>query len=270
MPMKICTRFSKVFAITCALCLTVSSLNASIVVGQIIDNEVDAGLDFNNDGVVDFNLVDAGGTTIAPNSGLMWEWSEGGNNVWTIGTDVETGGWDIMKPLTYGTSIGSSANWAAMGDAFIVDYNNDNTTFPLNTDSYVGFRVQIGSNIHYAWAKVRVTGSVLDGFSVEWKQIAYETTPNTAINAGDLGGGTSIEANTAAKFMVYPNPTTDFVTVQADFSGERMLQLYDLSGKLVLSQTITDDQNVHLNLTACPAGMYFLKGENFVTKIVKK
>lgn len=266
--MKNSTFLSKLLAALCILCVSTYALDAAIVTGTVYTTGESIGLDFNNDGTIDFFLTDAEGEVVHTNGALMFNWSEGGNNIWTTG-DMTQGGWDVIKPLTAGTSIGSGANWEAQGDASIVDWSTGGVSFSTGI-SYVGFRIKIGSNTHYGWAKVNVTGSVSTGLNLQWQQIAYQDTPNTAINAGDLGGGTAIANNNAISTIVYPNPTSNFVIIQGDFTGEDVIQLFDFNGKLMFSQQVTDEQNILIDMTGLCTGMYLIKGKNFTVEAVKK
>lgn len=149
------------------------------------------GLDFNNDGNLEFRIYstsDAYDDELT-NCVVTFNYSSG-NNIWTGST------WDAMQSLTYNTSIGSNGNWASEGDAFLVDGYDGTPYIPLNQDCYIGFLIKINGNTHYGWAKVRMTGT-----TATWLQCAYESTPNTAINAGATGGVT---------------PTTYTITVSAN------------------------------------------------------
>lgn len=97
----------------------------------------------------------------------------------------------------------------------------------------------------------------------------------TIVRSDDLGctisvGGTvdsyndsifniGIHENGLADVMVYPNPATDFVTVQCigGYQGGEW-QLYDLNGRCVMAQSVTSE-TMTLNLTNCPAGIYLLR-----------
>lgn len=48
------------------------------------------------------------------------------------------------------------------------------------TDKYIGIKFMIGTNTHYGWARLDVTGS--DAWTI--KDYAYNATPNAPINAG--------------------------------------------------------------------------------------
>ncbi len=74
-------------------------------------------------------------------------------------------------------------------------------------------------------------------------------------------------------FKISPNPTSNgLVTVYNENAMEVSMALYDVSGKLLLSKNIQQQQHT-LDLTAYTNGMYFLKikeGENTVCKKIIK
>src|SRR5574344_502145 len=90
--------------------LFASYSQSQIVEGTIITGD---GLDFNNDGTVEFSSSSGNGTN---DYNIYTD-----NNVWTIG-NLETGSWDLTSNLALGTEIGSTENWEAQGDASMIDW----------------------------------------------------------------------------------------------------------------------------------------------------
>lgn len=63
----------------------------------------------------------------------------------------------------------------------------------------------------------------------------------------------------AKSFSVYPNPATDVLTVEADVVAASSVELVDLSGKLVATQSVGAGFNkVQFNVANVNAGLYFL------------
>lgn len=251
------------------VCLTlvvmVASLfvvNASVVTGTVNSD----GLDFNKDGSNEFYIADGGFEVTHTNSVLEFSWSENGNNIWTNG-NLEQGGWDVVKPLTLGTSIGSNGNWEALGDAYIVNFY-DETLFPMEADSYVGFRIKIGGNTHYGWAKVHVSGSLSTGIQVQWMECAYENTPNTPIAAGSTGSG--IVENELNAVSYFPNPIVNEVTIQAVTESASDVQVYDIRGKLISAPVVVNDEQIKIDFSESPIGVYFIRFNNHLVKVVKQ
>lgn len=262
-----------------------SALKAAVVVGTIgngtyVDYENNSseayGLDFNSDGFVEFTLnpgfVFSNFDAVCNNCIIMFNAANDVNNVWASGTADE--GWDLIQSLTANTSIGSTGNWIALGDTYLIDNaNNDNPLLPLNQDAYVGFRFKIGNNTHYGWAKVRMTGNATDGYNAEWLQCAYESTPGTPIAAGSTGVG--IADHASVNYRVYPNPTTNFVTIEnAEIDNVNNISVFDFSGRIVPVEAALVDGRVVLNMSNLNAGTYFIgtkdARETSMIKIIKQ
>lgn len=264
--MKKSTCFSKLFILMLIFCGTAIISHASIVTGTLGNFEGSYGIDFNNDGTAEFYIRDAGFEVTHTNAMLMFAWSENGNNIWTNGT-LDAGGWDDVKPLTAGTSIGSNGNWEAQGDAYLVNYY-DETLFPSDADSYIGFRIKINGNTHYGWAKVHVSGTVSTGLQIQWLQCAYESTPNTPIVAGSTGTG--IRDNELPMVTAYPNPVVNEVTITASVENAASVNIYDMNGRLVNTPVFTDTDQIRINFEDCTAGIYFVRFNSNTVKVVKK
>ena len=72
-----------------------------------------------------------------------------------------------------------------------------------------------------------------------------------------------------SKYSVYPNPAKGDVFVSGEFKPFSIIQLVDISGKIVLSQKITDHNMVQrVPTTEIPPGVYLLKLEDQVQKII--
>jgi hypothetical protein len=59
---------------------------------------------------------------------------------------------------------------------------------------------------------------------------------------------------------VTPNPASDFISISGTEGATAQLQLFDLNGKLILSQTVTTGQQVPV--ASLPAGVYLCILEN--------
>lgn len=131
------------------------------------------GLDFNNDGVLEFRITEGfteDGIEVE-NGGLTFVWSEGGNNIVTPSEDR----WDRISNLSEGTTVGPNSGWYAQGDAYL----------DVEASVYVGFRFKLGSNVHYGWGWVTMD---LYPAVAYWHEIYYQSAPNTPIEVGTRGG----------------------------------------------------------------------------------
>jgi len=72
-------------------------------------------------------------------------------------------------------------------------------------------------------------------------------------------------------FNVYPNPTNDFVTIHAlGNASATTLQLVDMTGRILLTESNYGAADMTLPLTTIPAGMYYLKISSGATQQVEK
>ena len=69
---------------------------------------------------------------------------------------------------------------------------------------------------------------------------------------------------------IYPNPTSDFVTINNLNPDTKSIQLFDLSGKLVKNYNTSDIKNNTLSLSGLVSGNYIIKIDNFSKKIILK
>jgi len=92
-----------------------------------------------------------------------------------------------------------------------------------------------------------------------------------------IGEGTSVVGmNELVKedirLSVYPNPVRDIVNVEFTTTQRLPVELYTLSGQLILSETNTmiGDNKVQLNMYDLPSGMYLIKVGNETFRTVKQ
>lgn len=84
----------------------------------------------------------------------------------------------------------------------------------------------------------------------------------------------NISKQVAQSVELYPNPTSDFINIRFEgITTDAELQIYDISGKIVVTG-ILNDNNTVIDVSHLCKGMYILKllgeGISFETKIIKK
>jgi hypothetical protein len=62
----------------------------------------------------------------------------------------------------------------------------------------------------------------------------------------------------SAALSVYPNPTSDLLTLKVEKTEGLTIQLYDLQGKVITSKTV-NSTSTNISLEAQPNAIYFLK-----------
>jgi len=80
---------------------------------------------------------------------------------------------------------------------------------------------------------------------------------------------TSIQEGINEKeIQIYPNPVSDFLTIEMDLKNNQTYQIHSMIGKTILSGTINSDNKI-IDLSALPSNIYFLKIENKLFKFLK-
>jgi hypothetical protein len=159
--------------------------------------------DINGDAITDFFLrhrFDPGTTRLArllpPSSG----------NIGAMG--VSASGYLYPSRLTAGTLIGPAAtflNLFSNGTSSTQGSLALNNGFPNSAwvsangaSGYLGLSFTYGGQLHYAWVGLTVAGSNdASPYHFIVSGIAYQTTPNTAIAAGDMGAAVPEPASLA-------------------------------------------------------------------------
>lgn len=93
------------------------------------------------------------------------------------------------------------------------------------------------------------------------KQNFYRYNALVAVTTSSVGTESPVDAGQAI-FSVYPNPTSgNFILVQRGdkLSGELLVEIFNLQGKKVMSETITGEKQHAFRFSDMTAGLYFLK-----------
>ena len=89
------------------------------------------------------------------------------------------------------------------------------------------------------------------------------------------GAVSSIKEEDSGDIVFYPNPFENFINIdlQNFRSNEGLLEIFDISGNLLLTQSLEGNHLQQINLSRLPTGMFFVKvtsnGLIFTEKIVK-
>lgn len=194
------------------------------------------GLDFNNDGNVEFKISDFA----TSHDYIIYNWTDGGNNV-----VASNEGWDYAAALTQGTTIGPSSAWDGQGDCMIT------TTSP--SQYYLGFRIRLTDGVHYGWALVTASAS-----EITWVKIFYQATVGASINAGDEGStGITTATNDNWKLSATGNRS---IRIFAD--ANEQFRIYNTAGQLMATCQGNSE-------TTMPAkGVYVVKNNGTAKKVV--
>jgi len=231
----------------------------------LINDDLD--IDFDNDGVVDLNIEHSHSAS----SGSSFSFSEGLALV-TIPTGQLLG--STVNSWIYPTVLASGAP-IAPGDPNFQSGNSVATlaglsNFSGSTSNYGNWNGQSGflgcrftagdGQVHYGWVQL----SVADGLTnVTIMAYGYESTPETAINAGDVGMTTGIAAANARTFNmdVTPNPTSDnaVISFPNTGSGNMRMSLLNGIGETLLNEQLGNADSYTLDLAGYAPGIYFVR-----------
>lgn len=164
--------------------------------------------------------------------------------------------WQLPPPTisgTYTTTLTESVSWIKNSGSTVIP-GGASVALDAEASSYVelspGFETQPNS-IFVAQA--------LNGCSSGAPQFMIVGPPNSEIALSESG---SLEKSMSAftienKFVVYPNPTADWLTVQHP-EGLTNLQVFDVMGKLVLTVQVDGGTETRIDLSEQPKGIYLL------------
>jgi uncharacterized protein YjdB len=164
-----------------AVFFNTTQVQAAIVYTDIPDG-VPMGIDFNQDGSDEFTVDQWG--MMNPGDYIDY-WAAGAdNNIHALGTMAAD--WDVPECVAAGYTIDASGNWIGAGDCAINGWGGTNSSITPGVDTYIAMTFNLtglGSNIYYGWVRINVAANG----DVTYKDYAYNDTPGTAINAGDMG-----------------------------------------------------------------------------------
>lgn len=162
------------------------------------------------------------------------------------GTDILMIGLDENGERKWGKLIGGTgAEYAGYNDA-LLDMGNNSFILTASTVSEAG-------TIHVPYTNMNIAGILM-----------YFNAPTLSTN----------EYSVSDSFIkVYPNPSSDYVTVQLNSKQKiEKIEVLDVSGKKVLLPKISESGL--LNISQLPTGVYFLnissEGKIYYEKLIKK
>jgi hypothetical protein len=80
----------------------------------------------------------------------------------------------------------------------------------------------------------------------------------------------SENVNKKNTFTIYPNPTSNFLTIEFADEMPKTILIHDVLGKKVFERNVTNDAGLRLDVTHLSHGVYYLSVDNQVFKLLKK
>ena len=223
-------------------------------------------LDVDNNGVIDFTFytiassityssgssstfIDFSGAYMSPaaSGNSMMNFSYGpmnvpaGSAIGSSGSFTSSGGWvGLVADISYVSSSSTSSYSVSVGNF-------------LDTDGFVGLKFQNSGNTHYGWARIEVAN---DGTVLSVKEYAFESTPNTAINAGETANG-PVGIADLENSVVINNFNNQLNVESSQILTNGIINVVSMSGKQVVSKSFTSNLE-RIDLNDLSTGIYMV------------
>lgn len=144
-----------------------------------------------------------------------------------------------------------------------IEYAHIEGNWLAETDKYVAVKFLISGVFHLGWVRVTCTITASEG-DAEINEIsidgyAYEQSALTSISAGDGYIPDALESLNNISTKVYPNPATEFVTIETqNLQHQFSYLLYSINGLIISSGEMNGTQTT-ISLKDLAAGMYVLQ-----------
>lgn len=264
--------------------MSAALLGAANAAGQVVYTDVDPdetittattggfNIDMNGDSTFDFNpqVFDAAG---GPGAVLFTTGSGSNGNQGSNGNGFlgfSAGGFNYPSNLSSGAVIDGAASFQidVRGDLNFYSCAYTNSQFCGGvTDRFLGVSFEVAGNTHYGWIRLDLDASG-DNFVI--KDFAYEATPDTAIEAGDMGI-LGVDENAFASFEYFVDANSH-LNLKAASAMENVV-LHNTLGQQVLTQKLSSTSEL-VDLNALESGVYLatvsIEGRAMSFKFIKK
>ncbi|MBC8883759.1 T9SS type A sorting domain-containing protein [Flavobacterium piscinae] len=186
--------------------------------------------------------------------------------------DIEEN-WDVLY-VEYSTDFGQ--NWAVLGTADDPNWYNSNRTPETANDCEICPGAQwTGTNtnlLEYSYPLNAFTNESNLIFRFVFHSDYTVTNEGAVIDDFVIDGTLSTPDFENTSVAVYPNPTKGIFTVSYGNNSPNQIDIYDVTGKNILSVRNTDltDNQTELNLSNASNGIYFVKISNEKGQTVKR
>lgn len=163
----------------------------------------------------------------------------------TIDSDLEPGSITLL-------GASHDMHWSILAGN-IIRFNFDNINLPdSNTNEflshgYVAYRISQKPSI--------ADHSVIENTAAIYFDFNEPVITNTTLNTIDYFLSASTLENSIPQMSIYPNPVKDQCKISFSARGEKSLQIFDSTGKIILSKVTTSDQFI-LDTSTLSNGIY--------------
>lgn len=245
--------------------------------------------------------------------GADWTWTvfeNGSNPELEIIANPDPSGINTSATVAKFTALESGNPWAGcetiQGDLGTFEWDETNSIIKImvwkSVISDVGLKFDTGTPPNdWSSGEIKVANTLIN----QWEELTFDfsNAPNPPAEFGGLkriivfpdfdldgrgqdniiyfdnivfgDGSLSTESNEIANnFVVYPNPSSSNWTIVNKTQSEFSVQLFDVTGKLILTQNNNTSSEIRLDGSALIAGMYFAtitsQNNSNTVKLIKK
>lgn len=218
--------------------------------------------DFNNDGFVDVHC--AGSNVIMYNNGNMTFSPVPAPSAGAIGDLNNDGFLDVMNGNNIRYNSGNNNNWVKFnlqgvnsnrqGIGARVEIHGAWGKQIRDVRSGEGFRFMNTINPHFGLG----SATAIDQVVIKWPSGIIDIINNPTINSNVFvleGMTLGVNENTAASFVVYPNPVKNEIHIQSEMALSKA-DIFDINGRKVLSAEL--DQRNSIDVQSLTNGVYII------------
>ncbi|HLW31878.1 MAG TPA: T9SS type A sorting domain-containing protein [Aequorivita sp.] len=255
--------FSKKLAKYSALSLAIAGVaDAS---GQVVYTDIDPdfyggpgsqlSIDFNEDGDMDIQFIQANNG----NYDLLYNYTDNGGVLTN-----SVGGYVYTSNVAYGDTIDAGAGVFRSAGELCVGPGYMYHQFCGTGEGYIAVQFEINGANHYGWVRV----DVADSANYIVMDYAYESSPNTAITAGDQG----LVGITDQNFKNFKHYISNSQLKLSANNAMQKISMHNMLGQEVFSQKLNSNNEV-VDLFGMQTGVYIvtvsIEGASKTFKIVK-
>ena len=217
--------------------------------------------DFDNDGHLD--IIGGGGKILYGNGNFTFTSRTTNISVGSFGDLNDDGFIDVQIGSNINYNNGNTNKWSKItlrgiqsnrnGIGARVEIHGLWGIQIRDVQSGIGFRYMNTVNVHFGLGQHQTIEKIVIKWPSGVIDEILDPSVNTTINIIE-GSTLSNEAFLSNDFSIYPNPSSDVINVQSSFELKNY-EIYDVSGKLIESKDINNNQVLISNLNA---GSYFI------------
>lgn len=190
-----------------------------------------------------------------------------------VGNEMSNVGWTLL-----GTATGVVSQGTGQATNIPIDVNT--TILAGNTMAFYITEIGVASGSPMNYTDGTAVGTILasdanvdilEGAGLEYPFANFFTPRNFNGDMFYTAGPVGIEEELdAVSFQLFPNPANGSVTIMLTERAQGSLSIRDITGKLILDQTVANKMFIELDITDEPRGVYFVTVTSETSSTTKK